>query len=112
MPGTTSSSWKPPATSRPSCCPGFADGCLVAAEHVFALADTHPRSLLTVSPHGYYPETEWRDDMELGASELYLALASGGLPSGLPVSSPRYYLRAAARWARSYLAHASQAGFD
>lgn len=90
----------------------YADACLRDAEHVFALASTHPGSLLTTSPHDYYPETEWRDDMELGATELYFALASGRLPAGLPVTSPGHYLEAAARWARAYLVHANKVGYD
>jgi endoglucanase len=92
--------------------PAYADSCLFDAEHVFALANTHPGSLTTTSPYGYYPETEWRDDLELGATELYFALARGGLPSGLPVTSPGHYLDAAARWARAYLLHANKVGYD
>jgi endoglucanase len=78
--------------------------CLRAGEHIFALADTHRRSpLLTVIPFGFYPETEWRDDLELGAVELADALAVGGAPAGLPHRSARYYLRQAAHWARAYM---------
>ena len=48
-----------------------------AAEHIFDLANTAPSgNLLTVIPFSFYPETEWRDDLELGATELYSALAS------------------------------------
>jgi endoglucanase len=79
---------------------------------VFALANTHPGPLLTTSPYDYYPETEWRDDMELGATELYFALTTPELPPGLPVTSPRFYLKAAARWARAYLVHANKVGYD
>ena len=58
--------------------------CLRSAEDIFDLADTSPAGdLLTVVPFDFYPETEWRDDLELGATELYFALASGNLPSGL-----------------------------
>ena len=63
--------------------PTLAAKCLRAAEHIFDLANTAPTKLLTVIPYSFYPETEWRDDLELGATELYFALASGGLPSGL-----------------------------
>jgi hypothetical protein len=49
---------------------------LRAAEHIFELANTAPTKLLTVIPYSFYPETEWRDDLELGATELYFALAS------------------------------------
>jgi endoglucanase len=92
--------------------PAYADRCLLDAEHIFGLADTRPRALTTTSPYAYYPETEWRDDMELGATELYFATASGELPPGLPHSSARYYLAQAARWAKAYLLHASRAGYD
>ena len=64
---------------------------LRSGEHIFALADTHPGRLLTVIPYDFYPETEWRDDMELGATELAIATRS------------RYYLRQAARWAHAYI---------
>jgi endoglucanase len=83
--------------------PTFAARCLRAGEHVFALADTHPRRLTTVIPYGFYPETEWRDDLELGAAELADALASGPLPRAVPhTRSPYYYLRKATWWARAY----------
>ncbi|HEY6398547.1 MAG TPA: glycoside hydrolase family 9 protein [Solirubrobacteraceae bacterium] len=84
--------------------PHLAARCLRAAEHIYALADTHPRAqLLTVIPFSFYPETEWRDDLELGAVELASALAGSGLPSGLPHRSARYYLGQAAHWARAYM---------
>ncbi len=84
---------------------GFAGRCLISAEHIFALADTSPRGhLLTAIPFDFYPEAEWRDDLELGATELALALAEPGrLPPGLPHADPRYYLAQAAHWARSYI---------
>jgi endoglucanase len=84
----------------------FADDCLVAAEHVFALADTAPAGdLLTVAPFDFYGETEWRDDMELGATELYFALATADrpVPSALKHTDPQFYLRAAAHWAHAYI---------
>ena len=72
--------------------PRFAQRCLTAAEHIFALAKTAPHGhLLTVIPFGFYPETEWRDDLEWGATELYLATGS------------RAYLEKAARWAHAYI---------
>ena len=84
--------------------PGFADRCLTSAEDIFDLADTNPpKQLLTVIPYSFYPETEWRDDMELGATELYSAVASGGLPSGLPHTDPTFYLQKAAHWANAYI---------
>ena len=57
--------------------------------HIFALANHTPGRLLTAIPYDYYPEVEWRDDMELGATELYLALADGGTTvPGLTASDP------------------------
>src|SRR5262252_6743931 len=44
--------------------PTFANQCLLAAEHIFDLANTAPSgNLLTVVPFSFYPETEWRDDL-------------------------------------------------
>jgi endoglucanase len=84
--------------------PAFAAKCLLAAEHIFDLANTAPsRNLLTVIPFSFYPETEWRDDLELGATELYNAVAAGGLPAGLPHTDPLFYLDRAAHWANAYL---------
>jgi len=82
--------------------PGFAARCLRSARHIFDQADLNPRQLVTAIPFDYYPETEWRDDMELGAAELDLALAGGG-PSE-PPHDAAYYLGQAARWAAAYMA--------
>jgi len=60
--------------------PAFAKQCLVAAVHIFDLADLHPGRLMTAIPYEYYPETEWRDDMEFGATELCLALTAQPAP--------------------------------
>jgi endoglucanase len=93
--------------------PEFANDCLISAEHIFALADTSPTGdLLTTAPFDFYGETEWRDDMELGATELYFALATadGPLPSALPHTDPQFYLRAAAHWAHAYIAGPNDAG--
>lgn len=84
--------------------PTYANQCLLSAEHIFALANTNPSgNLLTVAPYSFYPETEWRDDLELGATELYFALASGNLPAGLPHTDPLFYLQSAAHWAHAYI---------
>ncbi|HEY2788580.1 MAG TPA: glycoside hydrolase family 9 protein [Gaiellales bacterium] len=83
--------------------PALAARCLRSGEHVFALADTTPGRLLTVIPFDFYPETEWRDDLELGATELAIATARGGLPAGLPHRRSAYYLRLAAHWAHAYI---------
>ncbi|HYY80353.1 MAG TPA: glycoside hydrolase family 9 protein [Actinomycetes bacterium] len=85
--------------------PAFANRCLLAGEHIFDLADTNPTGdLTTYLPFSFYPETEWRSDLELGAVELYSAVASGGLPAGLPHTDPLFYLRQAAHWANAYIA--------
>ena len=96
--------------------PAFAAKCLLAAQHIFALADTRPRHLITAIPFDYYPETEWRDDMELGATELYSATAdlataaassaspASALPAGLPHTDAAFYLGKAAHWAEAYIA--------
>jgi endoglucanase len=82
----------------------LANQCIFAAEHVFDLANTSPTgNLLTTAPYDFYPENEWRDDLELGATELYFALQHGNLPPGLPHSNPKFYLSAAAKWAHAYI---------
>jgi endoglucanase len=84
--------------------PTFANRCLLAGQHIFDLADTTPKgNLLTYLPFSFYPETEWRSDLELGAVELYMAVASGGLPAGLPHTDPGFYLQQAAHWAKAYI---------
>jgi endoglucanase len=89
--------------------PALATRCLLAAEHIFDLADTNPSKLTTYVPYSFYPETEWRSDLELGATELYFAVASGGLPAGLPHSDAAYYLQQAAHWANAYMTSAEDA---
>jgi endoglucanase len=83
----------------------YANQCLLSAEHIFDLANTAPSgNLLTAGPFDFYPETEWRDDLEWGATELYFALQGAtGLPSGLPHTDPTYYLQKAATWANAYI---------
>jgi endoglucanase len=90
----------------------LADQCLLAAEHVFALANTNPSgALFTTSPTDYYGETSWHDDLELGAVELYNALAGlSAPPAGLPKTDPNFYLQEAATWAKAYLG--GEAGSD
>src|SRR5213078_1188069 len=84
--------------------PAFANRCLLAGAHIFDLANTNPGQLTTYVPYSFYPETEWRSDLELGAVELYFAAASGGLPAGAPHTDPLYYLQQAAHWANAYTA--------
>jgi endoglucanase len=82
----------------------LANQCIFAAEHVFDLANTAPTgNLLTTAPYDFYPENEWRDDLELGATELYFATQHGNLPPGLPHTDPKFYLTAAANWAHAYI---------
>ena len=91
----------------------FADQCLVAAERVFALADPSPSgNLVTTAPFDFYSESEWRDDMELGATELYFALSTmkGSLPAKLPQTDPQFYLAQGAHWAHEYITGPGDAG--
>jgi endoglucanase len=91
--------------------PALAKQCIFSAEHVFDLADTAPTgNLLTVAPFDFYPEGEWRDDMELGATELYYALAKGNLPAGLPHTDATHYLKLATHWARAYISGPGDGG--
>jgi len=76
--------------------PPRAAALLRAAQHLFALADTSPGRLLTTAPYDFYPEAQWRDDLELGATEIARALGPG------PAATP--YLQAAANRARAYIA--------
>jgi endoglucanase len=89
--------------------PALAARCLSAGEHIYDLADINPRGpLLTAIPFDFYPESEWRDDLELGASELAIALSTASPSAGLPHSQPSFYLERAASWARSYGEHAGE----
>ena len=93
--------------------PTFAQKCLVAAEQIFDLANTAPSGdLLTVAPFDFYGEGEWRDDLELGATELYFALSAPDcpLPTSLKHTDPIFYLRAAAHWAHGYITGPNDAG--
>jgi len=85
--------------------PAFANRCLLGAAHVFDLANPNPAQLVTVIPYSFYPETEWRDDLELAAVELHRALVAAGAsaPPGLPHTDPAYYLQQAAHWANAYI---------
>jgi len=93
----------------------FANKCLVAAQKIFELANTNPGRLTTYIPFSFYPETEWMSDLELGATELYFAVASGAadgtLPAGLLHTDPMHYLSQAAHWANAYIA-SPEAGAD
>jgi endoglucanase len=82
----------------------YANQCLTAAEHVFDLANTAPSGkLLTAGPYDFYPEIEWRDDLELGATELYFAVQSCGTSCPINLHPASYYLQQAATWANAYI---------
>ena len=82
----------------------YANQCLLSAEHIFDLANTAPSgNLLTVIPFSFYPETEWRDDMEWGATELYFALQGCGTSCPAGPHPASYYLQQAAHWANAYI---------
>ena len=84
--------------------PAYAKRLLLAAEQVFDLAaTTNVTGLITAYPHEFYPEDQWRDDMEWGATELYFALADGNASANVPHPGGAYYLPLAAHWARDYL---------
>lgn len=77
------------------------------AAEIFSRAKTHnvrPGDVVTALPHAFYPESSWRDDLELGAVELARA--------GFRLHDPRSmgWLAASGHWARSYLHH--EAGPD
>lgn len=82
----------------------YANQCLSSAEHIFDLANTAPSgNLLTAIPFSFYPETEWRDDLELGATELYFAVQGCGSSCPVNVHPASYYLQQAAHWANAYI---------
>jgi endoglucanase len=84
--------------------PAYAYHCLIEGQTVYDLAKTtHVGTLLTTAPHSFYPEDEWRDDMELGATELYRATSLDWHGAALPHSSGAFYLRRAARWGDAYM---------
>jgi endoglucanase len=108
--------------------PALANSCLKNAEDIFALADTTfpdpaptvnsgscPNCLLTVAPFDAYPENVWDDDMELGATELYFALAScpspENLPAGLTHTDPLDYLKMATQFAQNYITNVYNQGY-
>ncbi len=108
--------------------PPLANKCLKNAEDIFALADTSfpdpaptvgsgscSNCLVTAAPFDAYPEDVWEDDMELGATELYFALAScsspENLPAGMAHTDPMDYLRQAAQFAQGYIANVYSQGY-
>jgi len=90
--------------------PAYAARCLLAGQTIYDQANTRPgATLLTSVPHAYYTEPEWRDDMALGAAELYLAtqqLASNPALQAqppLPHTDLGYYLSRAGQWINAYI---------
>jgi hypothetical protein len=80
---------------------------LRTAAEIFSRAKTtnvRPRDVVTALPHAFYPESSWRDDLELGAIEL----ARAGFRLGDQRSSS--WLVTAGHWARSYVRN--EAGSD
>ncbi len=103
--------------------PPYANHCLHLAEEIYSMADlSHPDpappfgpgELITADPS--YPEQSWDDDMEWGATELALALASApnkrDLPDGLQVTDPNVYLRQATGFAKNYIDKIYAAGLS
>jgi endoglucanase len=80
--------------------PARAAAELDQAELLYARAATRnpPRPLVTALPHAFYPESSWRDDMELGAAEIARAAHALGKPA-------HRYLRDAAQWAHGVQRH-------
>ncbi|WP_246610777.1 glycoside hydrolase family 9 protein [Nonomuraea rhizosphaerae] len=82
-----------------------ATALLNQAAAIYAMAKTDKVGRLVTSlPYAFYPESAWRDDMELGGAEL--ALAALRLGDGRADG----WLRQAAHWAGQYLEH--EAGGD
>ena len=74
--------------------PARARAELATAAQIYAAAKTTHVRVVTALPHAFYPESSWRDDMELGAAELALAAQA--------LHDPRApgWMTAAMRWAR------------
>jgi hypothetical protein len=95
--GRTAAAFALSAQSLSATDPVVAVKRLAEARHLLSLADTHPTGLLTVSPHDYYPEDSWRDDLQLGWTEVARADQALHLPSTLTD------LATAAHWADARL---------
>ncbi len=80
---------------------------LAEAAQILSRAKTtnvHSTDVVTALPKAFYPESSWRDDMELGATELARAAFV------LHDSRARQWLGQAAHWGQQYLAY--EAGDD
>jgi len=82
--------------------PAFARTCLRAGQTVYEHADAaRPAHRLASTPATFYSDPEARDDLELGAIELFLGTrAVGG--AGQLHPRPYFYLPIASRWANAY----------
>ncbi|MBB3732196.1 glycoside hydrolase family 9 protein [Nonomuraea dietziae] len=70
------------------------------AAEIYAMAKTTDVGpLVTSLPHAFYPESVWRDDMELGGAELALAAQRLGDPRAAQ------WLAQASHWAEEYIAN-------
>jgi len=86
--------------------PSLASQCLSYGEDIFALANTKPTGkLITAAPFDYYPESEWRDDLELGATELYYATTMAQESGKKTLRQASYYLSVAQNWAKQYISN-------
>jgi hypothetical protein len=85
--------------------PATARRHLATAAQIYAQAQTkNVGQLVTSLPFAFYPETAWRDDLELGATELALAAKRLGDPRA------GAWLKQAGYWASQYIEH--EAGGD
>ncbi|MGV9305210.1 glycoside hydrolase family 9 protein [Nonomuraea sp. NPDC003727] len=76
-----------------------AQSWLDKAAEIYAMAKTTDVGRLVTSlPHAFYPESVWRDDMELGGAELALAAQRLGDPRAAQ------WLEQAQHWATEYIA--------
>ena len=90
--------------------PAYAARCLLDGQTIYDQANTHPGGMLLTSvPHAYYSEPEWRDDMALGAAELYLATQRLASNPAVQAQGPLlhtdlgYYLAQAGQWINAYI---------
>jgi hypothetical protein len=79
--------------------PARAQKYLAAAREIFDLAATTNISTLTTAyTHEFYPEDEWRDDLEWGAVELHRSYAAEN-----DAANAARCLQLAAHWANEYI---------
>jgi hypothetical protein len=82
---------------------------LSRARSVYADAKTtHVGQILTTYPDDYYPGTQWKSDMLLGAAEIALADEA----TGVPAAQLHADLGTAAYWAKQYIAQGHPADGD